>query len=73
VLRKGAEVLDGICFGRDDLPDVLRDGDRLDIVARLDSRTFGGYESLQLEIRDVGPAGSLDQVAPPLSQPVRAA
>ncbi|HVM29820.1 MAG TPA: single-stranded-DNA-specific exonuclease RecJ [Candidatus Limnocylindrales bacterium] len=60
VLRKGREVLDGICFGRDDLPDVVREGDRLDVVARLDSRTFGGYESLQLEVRDVGPAGTLD-------------
>ena len=59
VLRKGAEVLDGICFGRDDLAGVVRESDRLDVVARLMSRTFAGYESLQLEIRDVAPAGTL--------------
>ena len=29
----------------------------MDIVARLTSRTFGGYESLQLDIRDVATAG----------------
>jgi single-stranded-DNA-specific exonuclease len=65
VLRKGAEVLDAICFGRDDLPDLVREGDRLDVVARLDSRTFGGFESLQLEVRDVGPPGTLDALLQP--------
>ncbi|HUG46894.1 MAG TPA: single-stranded-DNA-specific exonuclease RecJ [Candidatus Limnocylindria bacterium] len=74
VLRKGREVLDGICFGRDDLAGVLREGDRLDLVARLASRTFGGFETLQLEVRDVGPAGSLGRLAgtqhlPPEPQP----
>jgi single-stranded-DNA-specific exonuclease len=70
VLRKGAEVLDGICFGRDDLPELIREGDRVDIVARLDSRTFGGFESLQLEVRDVGPAGTLDALRAAQRQPM---
>ncbi|CAN5720626.1 single-stranded-DNA-specific exonuclease RecJ [soil metagenome] len=59
-LRKGREVIDGICFGRaEDLSGTLHEGQALDVVARLASRAFGGFESLQLEIRDVGPAGSL--------------
>jgi single-stranded-DNA-specific exonuclease len=58
-LRKGHEVVDGICFGRDDLAALVREGDLVDVVARLSSRTFGGYESLQLEVRDVAPAGTL--------------
>jgi single-stranded-DNA-specific exonuclease len=65
VLRKGREVLDGICFGRDDLPAVLREGDQLDVVARLVSRVFGGYETLQLEVRDVAPAGTLERLLAP--------
>jgi len=36
---------------------------RVDVVARLTSRTFGGYESLQLEIRDVAAAGLHPEVA----------
>ena len=64
VLRKGREVLDGICFGRDDLPGLLREGDEIDVVARLASRVFGGFETLQLEIRDVGPAGTLARLQP---------
>lgn len=56
-LRRGKDVLDGIAFGRDDLAARLGEGDRLDVVARLISRTFGGFESLQLEIRDVASAG----------------
>jgi len=58
-LRKGVEVLDGICFGRSDLTGVLREGDVVDVAARLTSRRFGGMESLQLEVRDVAPAGHL--------------
>lgn len=64
VLRKGREVVDGVCFGRDDLAAELREGDQLDLVARLASRTFGGYESLQLEIRDAAAAGALDRLLP---------
>jgi single-stranded-DNA-specific exonuclease len=62
LLRKEREVLDGICFGRDDLAGRVAEGDRLDLVARLVSRTFGGYESLQLEVRDLAPPGTLDRL-----------
>lgn len=58
-LRKGAEVLDGIAFGRPDLATAVTEGDRLDVVARLASRAFGGFESLQLEIVDVASAGAI--------------
>jgi single-stranded-DNA-specific exonuclease len=56
-LRRELDVLDGIAFGRPDLAETVHEGDRVDVVARLASRTFGGYESLQLEIRDVAAAG----------------
>jgi single-stranded-DNA-specific exonuclease len=59
VLRKEREVLDGIAFERADLVELLAAGDRVDLVARLASRAFGGYESLQLEVRDVAPSGHL--------------
>lgn len=52
-LRRRLDVLDGIAFGRPDLAETVHEGDRVDVVARLTSRTFGGYESLQLDIRDV--------------------
>ena len=58
-LRKGVEVLDGICFGRSDLTGVISEGDVVDVVARLSSRRFAGLETLQLEVRDVAPAGHL--------------
>jgi hypothetical protein len=32
-------------------------------VARLTSRRFGGFESLQLEIRDAAPSGSHPEAA----------
>ena len=51
------DVLDGIAFGRPDLAETVHEGDRVDVVARLTSRTFGGYESLQLDIRDVATSG----------------
>ena len=57
-LRRRLDVLDGIAFGRADLAETVHEGDVVDVAARLASRTFGGYESLQLEIRDVAPAGS---------------
>jgi single-stranded-DNA-specific exonuclease len=57
VLRRERDVLDGIAFGRPDLVDTLAEGDRVDIVARLASRVFGGLETLQLEIRDVSTSG----------------
>jgi single-stranded-DNA-specific exonuclease len=58
-LRRGREVVDGICFGRTDLAEQLMEGQEIDVVARLASRTFAGLETLQLEVRDVAPAGSL--------------
>ncbi len=57
-LRRDRDVLDGIAFGRPDLAEVVREGDRVDVVARLTSRRFGGFESLQLDIRDVATSGS---------------
>jgi single-stranded-DNA-specific exonuclease len=58
-LQKGLDVLDAICFGRADLAERLGEGDTVDVVARLSSRTFAGLETLQLEVRDVAPAGHL--------------
>ena len=57
-LRRDLDVLDGIAFGRSDIAEVVHEGDRLDVVARLTSRRFGGFESLQLDIRDVATSGS---------------
>ena len=58
-LRKGIDVLDAICFGRADLAELLHDGDVVDVAGRLNSRSYGGYETLQLEVRDVAPGGHL--------------
>ncbi len=58
-LRKGVDVLDGICFGRSDLAGSIGEGDVVDVVARLSSRRFGGLDTLQLDIRDVAPGGHL--------------
>ncbi len=57
VLRRERDVLDGIAFGWPELARLVHEGDRVDIVARLASRRFGGLESLQLEIRDAAPSG----------------
>ena len=62
-LRRERDVLDGIAFGRPDIAEVVREGDRLDVVARLTSRRFGGFESLQLDIRDVAASGSHAEAA----------
>jgi len=59
VLRKGREVLDGVAFGRDDVALTVAEGDVIDVVARIASRSFGGYESIQLDVRDVAAAGAL--------------
>ncbi len=56
-LKRRIDVLDGIAFGRADLAETVSEGDVVDVVARLVSRTFGGFESLQMEIRDVASAG----------------
>jgi hypothetical protein len=58
VLRRDRDVLDGIAFGRADLASTVREGERVDVVARLASRAFGGLETLQLEVRDVAPSGA---------------
>jgi len=57
VLRRDRDVLDGIAFGWAELSTVLVEGDRIDVVARLQSRRFGGFESLQLDVRDAAPHG----------------
>ncbi len=58
VLKRRLDVLDGIAFGWPELVSLVTPGDRIDVVARLASRRFGGIESLQLEIRDAAPSGS---------------
>ena len=62
-LRRERDVLDAIAFGRADLAESVAEGDRVDIVATLASRTFGGFESLQLLVRDVAPSGSHPEAA----------
>jgi single-stranded-DNA-specific exonuclease len=57
-MRRDRDVLDGIAFGRPELAMLISEGDRIDVVARVTSRRFGGLESLQLDIRDVAPSGS---------------
>ncbi len=64
VLRRRPDVLDAVAFGRDDLADRLAEGDRVDVVARLTSRSFGGVESLQLEVRDVATSGLVAGLVP---------
>ncbi len=61
-LKRRLDVLDGIAFGRADIAELVAVGDRIDVVARLTSRRFGGYESLQLDVRDAAPAGAHDGV-----------
>jgi single-stranded-DNA-specific exonuclease len=62
-LKRRLDVLDGIAFGRPDIAEVVHEGDRLDVVARVTSRRFGGFESLQLDIRDVATSGSHPETA----------
>ncbi len=63
-LRRGIETIDGIAFDRPDLVAQLTEGFEIDVVARLASRTFAGLETLQLEVRDVAPAGWLRTMRP---------
>ncbi|MFN8630359.1 MAG: DHHA1 domain-containing protein [Chloroflexota bacterium] len=63
VLKRDRDVLDGIAFNRADLAGSLAEGDRVDVVAKLASRTFGGLETLQLEVKDVAPSGSHPRAA----------
>jgi single-stranded-DNA-specific exonuclease len=62
VLRRRPDVLDAIAFGRDDLAGRLAEGDRVDVVARLGSRAFGGVEALQLEVRDLATSGVVPEL-----------
>ena len=68
-LKRRLDVLDGIAFGRPDIAEVVQEGDRLDVVARVISRRFGGFESLQLEIRDVATSGTHPETAALLGVP----
>ncbi|MBA2382284.1 MAG: hypothetical protein H0V73_09265 [Chloroflexi bacterium] len=65
-LKRRLDVLDGIAFGRPDLAETVHEGDRVDVVAKLTSRTFGGFESLQLDIRDVASSGMHDAAGRPI-------
>jgi len=56
-LRRDRDVVDAIAFGREDLASAVHAGDRVDVAARVRVRRFGGYESMQLEIRDIASAG----------------
>jgi single-stranded-DNA-specific exonuclease len=58
-LRKGRDVIDAICFGRADLAAQVKEGQEIDVVARLGARVFAGLETLQLDVRDVAAAGTL--------------
>jgi single-stranded-DNA-specific exonuclease len=66
-LRRERDVLDGIAFQWPELAAQVREGDRVDVLGRLASRTFGGFETLQLEIRDVARSGSMPEAAAILS------
>jgi single-stranded-DNA-specific exonuclease len=67
-LRRIRDIIDGIAFDREDLATTVDVGDRVDVVGRLTSRTFGGFESLQVEIRDLAPSGSHPDAAAILGQ-----
>jgi len=71
-LRRVRDVLDGIAFDRPDLAEQVVEGDRLDVVGRLVSRRFGGFETLQIEIRDVAVSGSHPEAAVILGMPADA-
>jgi single-stranded-DNA-specific exonuclease len=62
-LRRQRDVLDAILFGGEPLAGAVAEGDQVDVVARLASRVFGGFESLQLEVRDLAPAGYHPELA----------
>ena len=62
-LRRVLDVLDGIAFDRADLAESVQEGDRLDVVGRVTSRTFGGFESLQVDLRDVAASGTHPEAA----------
>jgi single-stranded-DNA-specific exonuclease len=55
-VRRDPDVLDAIAFGWPELARQVAPGDRLDLVARIGSRQFGGFESIQLDIQDAAVA-----------------
>jgi single-stranded-DNA-specific exonuclease len=63
VLRRARDVVDAVAFRRPDLAAMLHEGDRIDVVARVASRRFGGFESMQLEIVDVAAEGAQNAIA----------
>jgi single-stranded-DNA-specific exonuclease len=62
-LRRNLDVIDGIAFGRPDLAESVTEGERLDVVGRVMSRAFGGFESLQVEIQDVATSAAVPESA----------
>ncbi len=62
-LRRVRDVLDGIAFNQPGLAETVQEGDRVDVVGRVMSRAFGGFESLQVEIRDIATSGSAPEAA----------
>ena len=58
VLGRRNDVLDGVAFRRADLPGMLVEGDRVDVIAQASSRSFGGFESIQLQVLDVSAEGA---------------
>ena len=62
-LRRDRDVLDGIAFDWPELAGFVAEGDRIDVVGRLMSRTFAGLETLQVEIRDAAPSDGTDAEA----------
>jgi single-stranded-DNA-specific exonuclease len=58
VLRRTRDVLDAVAFRKPGLATMLREGDRIDVVARASARSFGGFESIQLEVIDVSAEGA---------------
>jgi single-stranded-DNA-specific exonuclease len=58
VLGRRNDVLDGVAFRRADLPGMLAEGDRIDVIAQASSRSFGGFESIQLQVLDVSAEGA---------------
>ena len=63
VLRRARDVIDAVAFRRPDLAVMLHEGDRIDVAARVASRKFGGFESMQLEVVDVAGEGAQPAVA----------
>jgi len=58
VLRRTRDVLDAVAFRKPGLATMLHEGDRIDVVARASARSFGGFESIQLEVIDVSADGA---------------